>query len=213
MERLKGWWIRKEQSKQHDTPPATPVLDLNASDVSPLPSAAAGDAAVATQAAAAAAGAAAAANAADSQAAAADSQAAAASTSSSSEASSSSSSSSIPAGAEPSTSNTEQQQQQDAEDDGNINPMLQTALTKRFRGKFEPLAMPTYETMMQEDFMNNCAVRSTIAGGMGGLLGVAFGVFTASLDTQVRLVEMWVCWSVVVGVGVVGCLCMRLCRQ
>lgn len=63
--------------------------------------------------------------------------------------------------------------------------MLQTSLTKRFKGKFQPLQMPTYESMMQEDFMNNCAVRSCIAGGMGGLLGVAFGVFTASLDTQV----------------------------
>lgn len=48
------------------------------------------------------------------------------------------------------------------------------------------MQMPTYESMMQEDFMNNCAVRSTIAGGMGGMLGVAFGIFTASLDTQVR---------------------------
>lgn len=65
--------------------------------------------------------------------------------------------------------------------------MLQTSLTKRFRGKIQPLQMPNYESMMQEDFMNNCAVRSAIAGTMGGALGVAFGVFTASLDTQVRL--------------------------
>lgn len=79
--------------------------------------------------------------------------------------------------AEPSTS----QQEEPA----SINPMMQTALTKRFQGRFEPLQMPTYESMMQEDFMNNCAVRSVIAGGMGGMLGVAFGIFTASLDTQV----------------------------
>jgi import inner membrane translocase subunit TIM22 len=71
--------------------------------------------------------------------------------------------------------------------------MMQTSLTKRFRGRIQPMQMPTYESMMQEDFMNNCAVRSTIAGGMGGMLGVAFGIFTASLDTQVR------CTAVVTG--------------
>jgi hypothetical protein len=68
---------------------------------------------------------------------------------------------------------------------GDDNPMLQTSLTRRFKGRFQPMQMPNYETMMQEDMMNNCGVKSVIAGVMGGLLGVAFGVFTASLDTQV----------------------------
>jgi hypothetical protein len=39
--------------------------------------------------------------------------------------------------------------------------------------------------MMAEDAMNNCGVRAIIAGAGGALLGVAFGVFTASLDTGV----------------------------
>jgi hypothetical protein len=38
---------------------------------------------------------------------------------------------------------------------------------------------------LQEEMMNNCGVKSVIAGVMGSALGVAFGVFTASLDTQV----------------------------
>ena len=63
---------------------------------------------------------------------------------------------------------------------------LNTSLTRRFKGKIQPLSMPSYEQMMQEDVMNNCAVKSAIAGVMGGLLGVAFGIFTASLDTGVR---------------------------
>jgi hypothetical protein len=85
----------------------------------------------------------------------------------------------------------QQQQQQQPEQEQtpspvDENPMLQTALTRRFRGRFQPMQMPNYETIMQEDMMNNCGVKSVIAGVMGGLLGVAFGVFTASLDTQVQ---------------------------
>lgn len=71
------------------------------------------------------------------------------------------------------------------EEAADIHPMLQTSLTKRFTGKYKPLQMPTYDLIMQEDMMNNCGVKSVIAGVMGGVLGVAFGVFTASLDTQV----------------------------
>jgi hypothetical protein len=70
---------------------------------------------------------------------------------------------------------------------------LNTSLTRRFKGKIQPLSMPSYEQMMQEDVMNNCAVKSAIAGVMGGLLGVAFGIFTASLDTGVRARALFVC--------------------
>lgn len=44
--------------------------------------------------------------------------------------------------------------------------------------------MPSYEQIMQEEAMNNCFVKSVISGAMGGLLGVAFGVFTASVETS-----------------------------
>jgi len=111
--------------------------------------------------------------------------AAAAADQAASSSSSSSSSATEPSGsAEASTS-----QPEEPED---VNPMLHTSLTKRFKGRFQPLPMPTYESMLQEDFMNNCAVRSCIAGGMGGMLGVAFGVFTASLDTQVSTGQLHV---------------------
>ncbi|KIY96372.1 import inner membrane translocase subunit Tim22 [Monoraphidium neglectum] len=62
-------------------------------------------------------------------------------------------------------------------------PYVHTSLTERFQGKFQRLSFPTFEQMMAEDAMNNCGVRSIIAGAGGALLGVAFGVFTASLDT------------------------------
>lgn len=67
------------------------------------------------------------------------------------------------------------------------SPWLNTSLTERYRGKFKPLQMPSYEQMLQQDAMDNCAVKSVIAGAMGAVLGVAFGVFTASLDTSVSV--------------------------
>jgi hypothetical protein len=169
MDRVWGWFGLA------DVPPGqprtTPVLDLNLSDFSSVgadasSSSAATEAAMQATAAAVAAAAAAGAD-----------QSPASSSSSSSSPSSSTADAGPPS--EASTSQSEEEPQ-----DG--NPMLQTSLTKRFRGKIQPLQMPTYESMMQEDFMNNCAVRSAIAGTMGGALGVAFGIFTASLDTQVR---------------------------
>jgi hypothetical protein len=64
--------------------------------------------------------------------------------------------------------------------------MLQTALTKRFQGRYQPLQMPTPEQIMGEDLMNNCLVKCLLSGAGGGVLGAAFGIFTASLDTSVR---------------------------
>ena len=37
----------------------------------------------------------------------------------------------------------------------------------------------------QEDFMNNCAVRTVLSGILGMGLGVAFGVFMGTMDTAV----------------------------
>lgn len=167
MDRIKGWFGRSgAQTPQSST---TPVLDLNRNDATtssdgadPSSSSAATEAAMQATAAAVAAAAAAGAD-----------QGLASS-------SSGPSSSTADAGGSPEASTSQPDEPED------VNPMLQTSLTKRFKGRIQPLQMPNYESMMQEDFMNNCAVRSTIAGGMGGLLGVAFGVFTASLDTQVR---------------------------
>lgn len=63
--------------------------------------------------------------------------------------------------------------------------MQETNLTARYRGRFQPLSPPSYEQMMGEDALNNCAVKSIIAGAMGGALGVAFGIFSASMETVV----------------------------
>lgn len=160
MDRVRGWFGR---SKAPTTPDTTPVLDLNNSEATSSISSTDATTSATAEAAMQAAAATIAAAAAD--------QAA------------SSSSSSSSSGPEPSGSGEASTSQPEEPED--VNPMLHTSLTKRFKGRFQPLPMPTYESMLQEDFMNNCAVRSCIAGGMGGMLGVAFGVFTASLDTQV----------------------------
>ncbi|GMH41057.1 hypothetical protein BSKO_08967 [Bryopsis sp. KO-2023] len=44
------------------------------------------------------------------------------------------------------------------------------------------ISVPTPEQIAQEDFMNNCIVRSVMSGVMGGGLGVVFGIFSASME-------------------------------
>jgi hypothetical protein len=73
-----------------------------------------------------------------------------------------------------------------AEGAGADMPYVHTHLTERFRGKFQRLDFPTFEQMMAEDAMNNCAVRSAIACVGGAALGAAFGIFMGSVDTGVR---------------------------
>jgi hypothetical protein len=167
MDRFKGWFGRSGGSAKPTD--ATGTLDLNSVDNGATSSGSDASTSSATEAAMQATAAAAVAAAAADQAA----------TSSSS--ASSSGVNTADAGAAPEASSSPEPEEPES-----VNPMMQTSLTKRFRGRIQPMQMPTYESMMQEDFMNNCAVRSTIAGGMGGMLGVAFGIFTASLDTQVR---------------------------
>jgi type IV secretory pathway VirB10-like protein len=48
--------------------------------------------------------------------------------------------------------------------------------------KWEPLQVPSPMQIVQEDAMNNCLVKGTISCVMGGLAGLAFGLFTASIE-------------------------------
>jgi hypothetical protein len=50
--------------------------------------------------------------------------------------------------------------------------------------KFKQIAIPSAEQMMQEDAMNNCVVKTVLAGVFGGIAGVAFGLFTASIENS-----------------------------
>jgi import inner membrane translocase subunit TIM22 len=61
-------------------------------------------------------------------------------------------------------------------------PAEQPAQPGKKKKQYQQLQPVTYEQIMQEDMMNNCAVRSTISGAMGGLMGVAFGVFMSSME-------------------------------
>ena len=45
--------------------------------------------------------------------------------------------------------------------------------------------MPSQEQIMQEEFMNNCAVRTGLSGVMGMGLGTMFGIAMGTFDTAV----------------------------
>ncbi|CAD7702239.1 unnamed protein product [Ostreobium quekettii] len=45
-----------------------------------------------------------------------------------------------------------------------------------------PSLVPSPDQIAQEDFLNNCFTRAVISGGMGGLFGGVFGIFSASLE-------------------------------
>ena len=51
--------------------------------------------------------------------------------------------------------------------------------------RYERLQMPSWEEIMQQEFMNNCAVRTVISGVMGSALGLLFGVVMGSMDSAV----------------------------
>ena len=51
--------------------------------------------------------------------------------------------------------------------------------------RYERLQMPSGEEIMQQEFMNNCAVRTVISGVMGSALGLLFGVVMGSMDSAV----------------------------
>ncbi|KAK9852835.1 hypothetical protein WJX84_011726 [Apatococcus fuscideae] len=50
------------------------------------------------------------------------------------------------------------------------------------RKTFKRVSVPTPEEQIQEDSMNNCAVRTVLSGGMGMVLGVVFGIFMGTMD-------------------------------
>jgi hypothetical protein len=71
------------------------------------------------------------------------------------------------------------EQQQEAEDrgptPGEDNPMLQTSLTKRFKGRFQPMQMPTYDLMMQVGLRQLSSVQSAGAATAAMNTGMALG--------------------------------------
>ena len=67
--------------------------------------------------------------------------------------------------------------------------------------KLNPITMPSMEQIMQEDAMNNCVVKTILSGVMGGIAGVAFGLFTASIENSGGVssrVDEWVCSIIIV---------------
>lgn len=55
---------------------------------------------------------------------------------------------------------------------------------------YRRVELPTPEQIVQEDFMNNCAVRTVLSGAMGSVLGVMFGLFMGTMDGAVSG-HMW----------------------
>ena len=56
------------------------------------------------------------------------------------------------------------------------------AKKKKEYARIEPT---TPEQLVQEDMINNCAVKTVISGVMGSALGVAFGIFMGAMDSAV----------------------------
>jgi hypothetical protein len=55
----------------------------------------------------------------------------------------------------------------------------------RKRKEYARIEPTTPEQLVQEDLINNCAVKTVISGIMGSALGVAFGVFMGAMDSAV----------------------------
>lgn len=49
---------------------------------------------------------------------------------------------------------------------------------------YPQLELPSPERMMQEDIMSNCFIKTALAGVMGGVSGVALGLFFAALENS-----------------------------
>lgn len=66
-------------------------------------------------------------------------------------------------------------------------PDAAPAPAKPGKKQYQRIDPPTMETMVQEEFMNNCATRTVLSGVMGLGLGVLFGVFMGSMDGAVSI--------------------------
>ncbi len=58
---------------------------------------------------------------------------------------------------------------------------------KKIPKSYKRLDLPSPEQIVQEDFMNNCALRTVLSGAMGSVLGVAFGLFMGTMDSAVSV--------------------------
>lgn len=58
---------------------------------------------------------------------------------------------------------------------------------RKQRKAYQAVQVPTPEQIMQEDFMNNCAVRTGLSGVMGLGLGAMFGIAIGTFDTAVSI--------------------------
>lgn len=78
---------------------------------------------------------------------------------------------------------------------GNIDTSLQepssssqqAAKAPKKKKEFTRIEPTTPEQLVQEDLINNCAVKTVISGIMGSALGVFFGIFMGAMDSAVRL--------------------------
>ena len=64
-------------------------------------------------------------------------------------------------------------------------PVQQPASTQKPKKQYRQVQMPTAEQMVQEDMMNNCAVRTVMSGVLGSGLGLVFGVVMGTMDAGV----------------------------
>lgn len=52
----------------------------------------------------------------------------------------------------------------------------------RPRKTYKQLELPTPDQVMFQDIMDNCFVKSAFSAAIGGVSGIAFGLFTAAMD-------------------------------
>lgn len=61
-------------------------------------------------------------------------------------------------------------------------PAAAAAPAKKAKKTYSQLEMPSPQMIIQQDIMDNCFVKSALSGAMGGVAGLAFGLFSASFE-------------------------------